>query len=199
MKREYSINENEWELIFHAPLTTDTTDIVNGYIGTPNPYITSRIDSEKGFFGQGSTNSQAVSFGKNLTWSLPSSFTSELLTYTELITCCTINYSYVNSHLNQFNLNKGWCLGWLRNYGGRTIYAIPANTTATVFAHVDLTKGTNTYMPTTVYNDYNDNVYTFNADNAGGDAKFNWGVNYSNGQYYTGYFKDIKILGKKSV
>lgn len=65
MKREYEINPNEWELIFHAPLIIDYNDVVYGLVGT-NRSTSPRFDSEKGLYVQAMSNGQyAVQYTMN--------------------------------------------------------------------------------------------------------------------------------------
>lgn len=47
MRREYKINPNEWDLIFHAPLTSDLNETIHSIIGTSNANIHT-FDTDKG-------------------------------------------------------------------------------------------------------------------------------------------------------
>lgn len=50
MRRSYSVDEN-YELVFNAPLTTNLQDTVSGVVGVTNLTSGGTIDSERGLYG----------------------------------------------------------------------------------------------------------------------------------------------------
>lgn len=193
MRREYEINPNEWDLLFYAPLKTDTVDVISGCAGVLDSRCNPYFDS-KGFHFQYYNQNEVAAVNWNNTYVPPVNFSE----YNEFITKFDVNWSYVRSvGAPVFVLPYNYIAYCKASYNSQTTqYGIPLNTDATIFVHTTMTP---TVATLSISNNLNDFGWTYmtSANYNGTDIRVgtSWGKN--NGA--TGYTTEFKVFGKKGA
>lgn len=197
MKREYSINENEWELIFHTPLMTDGNDVVNGLVPTTIQTSALTFGDSKGVYvnGQRTSPNAAIEFILSDDWIARYDGAKEYYSEAE------INYSYVNgvSICTSFIPYTRLCSFAKEGGNPSQPMGIPYNTSVKLMQiH---TFADDLSFTSVLWNSYNDQQYTasYAYNPSLGNRKWiqiasRWS---GSSQYYRGYIKDFKIYRKK--
>ena len=199
MKREYNINEDEWELIFHAPLIDDGVDVVHGLV----PTITTKsgvvtFGDPQGVYIDGTKGGNQAYDA--LRYTFPQNLCTLYANDKEFLATATIKYTYTKS------VPLAGVTGWLPNnqciaspaprggWGTILPFAIPYNTEYTFYNHIVHTASTRDGHTS---NSINDTVVQDAGNIIPGTANRNFVVIgntwASNNQYYVGHIRDFKI------
>lgn len=188
MRREYSINIEDWDLLFDLPLRNNLVERVSNSLpiatnGTIGPY-----DVNKGcYFNNAGNNRASLYYNTNL-FNFPSQ-------YHDFYCECVVNVSKLKSNVIAFQKNAFRAILLSDRRGtDNIVWNIPANTDITIYAtcHIDDTPYKETHQAGAIVTGNPHTDFSFTSRDSNNTFNF-----FAGG--ITGYARDFKLYGLKAT